>query len=351
MAERTFPTITIEQVAKALEVENPLDIAAFYAHAVMAVKRHAPYAPVVPLNEAVILIVGYLVGRPETDEPLPHWRTTIWVSGAEATLAPYAEPEPEPEPERRDVSSVGLVAVAGMRTAPPLRSSRLAERAYDVALRTRLLARMQQEYAARIMQEFVTQGSRDGIIASFAVTPEYPWLEEVVGTVPAEQSRRVVAWHTTRFRRVMSRYLPTSGITTDGVLAMEAEWIAENVRLIRTIPPRYHDSLRAALEQIQPQAPFDRQALREVFSKGYRSAGVNIRRITRDQTTKYVGRLNQARQTEVGIDRYQWQTSLDERVRPTHRANEGLVFYWNDPPQTGPPGYEINCRCVAIPIL
>jgi SPP1 gp7 family putative phage head morphogenesis protein len=52
------------------------------------------------------------------------------------------------------------------------------------------------------------------------------------------------------------------------------------------------------------------------------------------------------------VEEYVWSTSRDERVRPSHSAKDGKRFKWNDPPSdTGHPGNEIQCRCVAIPVL
>lgn len=74
--------------------------------------------------------------------------------------------------------------------------------------------------------------------------------------------------------------------------------------------------------------------------------------IARDQVSKLNGQLTQARQTQNGISKYQWVTAGDERVRPTHAAHEGKIYSWNNPPaDTGNPGEDINCRCVAIPII
>ena len=99
-------------------------------------------------------------------------------------------------------------------------------------------------------------------------------------------------------------------------------------------------------------APFDQQKLRGVLRREYKSSGYNLRRLTRDQTSKLTGQLNQARQTELGIARYRWQTSGDERVRPTHNDNDGQVFAWNSPPPaTGHPGEDVQCRCGAIAVI
>lgn len=46
---------------------------------------------------------------------------------------------------------------------------------------------------------------------------------------------------------------------------------------------------------------------------------------------------------------YTWRTAGDDKVRPSHAANEGKVFAWDNPPETGNPGEAINCRCWAEP--
>lgn len=47
---------------------------------------------------------------------------------------------------------------------------------------------------------------------------------------------------------------------------------------------------------------------------------------------------------------YIWRTQHDNKVRPSHAANEGQVFSWNDPPPlTGNPGDEQGCRCWGDP--
>lgn len=77
--------------------------------------------------------------------------------------------------------------------------------------------------------------------------------------------------------------------------------------------------------------------------------------ISRDQANKVSGKMDELRQREAGINQYRWRTAGDERVRPTHAANEGKIFSWKRAPAvTGHPKTEINCRCIAeayIPLL
>lgn len=75
------------------------------------------------------------------------------------------------------------------------------------------------------------------------------------------------------------------------------------------------------------------------------------RLIARDQTNKFNGQLTQLRQEELGITSYVWTTAQDERVRPTHKVLDGEVFTWEKGSKIGHPGSEINCRCIAQPII
>jgi SPP1 gp7 family putative phage head morphogenesis protein len=50
------------------------------------------------------------------------------------------------------------------------------------------------------------------------------------------------------------------------------------------------------------------------------------------------------------MDQYVWRTRRDERVRRSHWMNDGRVFSWADPPATGHPGEDYNCRCEAVPL-
>lgn len=46
---------------------------------------------------------------------------------------------------------------------------------------------------------------------------------------------------------------------------------------------------------------------------------------------------------------YIWRTRGDEKVRAAHYANDGKIFAWDNPPDTGHPGEDYGCRCWAEP--
>jgi SPP1 gp7 family putative phage head morphogenesis protein len=121
-----------------------------------------------------------------------------------------------------------------------------------------------------------------------------------------------------------------------------------NIELITSIPDQYFDKLGEAVSKNMEAGMRFEDLAKEVERIGDVTES-RAKLIARDQTSKMNGAFNEARQTSLGIDRYVWQTSGDERVREEHAANDGQVFSWNDPPDTGHPGHDVNCRCVAIP--
>lgn len=125
----------------------------------------------------------------------------------------------------------------------------------------------------------------------------------------------------------------------------------QNSQLIVSLPEQELDRVAGIVERGLQQGLSHKQLIPEI----QKTFGISQRRaklIARDQTSKLNSSLTRLRQQEVGVEEYIWQTSLDERVRPTHKANEGKKFRWDKPsPITGHPGHDVNCRCVARPVL
>jgi SPP1 gp7 family putative phage head morphogenesis protein len=144
-------------------------------------------------------------------------------------------------------------------------------------------------------------------------------------------------------------------LTGEGEIALAMESaIAANVSLITSIPSQYFDKLKAVVTNAW------RDGLRheELVSRIARLGNVTDSRaklIARDQTSKMNSSFNEVRQTSLGIERYTWSTARDERVRPEHARLNGQSFAWKSPPfiegEAANPGQQINCRCVALPIV
>lgn len=80
--------------------------------------------------------------------------------------------------------------------------------------------------------------------------------------------------------------------------------------------------------------------------------------LARQETSLLVSKYRQVKYEDAGIDKYQWSTSHDSRVRHRHEELDGRIFSFDNPPITDQatgarnnPGEDFNCRCVAIPIF
>jgi len=129
-----------------------------------------------------------------------------------------------------------------------------------------------------------------------------------------------------------------------------ASWRRENVKLIKNISDKALDDIEGSVQRgLRSGQRHEELAKTIQKSTGYTKVRSKI--IARDQISKLNGNLTHLRQQDLGIQSYQWQTSLDERVRPSHASNEGEEFNWNDSPDTGHPGEDVLCRCTASPVF
>jgi SPP1 gp7 family putative phage head morphogenesis protein len=127
--------------------------------------------------------------------------------------------------------------------------------------------------------------------------------------------------------------------------------VRENVDLITTIPEQYFGKLQDKIIDAISNGQ-RHEALKNIIYQVGEITDRRARIIARDQVSKMNSSFNRIRQTSLGITTYKWSTSNDERVRPDHAEKEGLIFKWDDPPSdTGNPGEDIMCRCVAIPVF
>jgi SPP1 gp7 family putative phage head morphogenesis protein len=71
--------------------------------------------------------------------------------------------------------------------------------------------------------------------------------------------------------------------------------------------------------------------------------------IARTETGRASTMLTMARAQSVGATHYVWETSRDSRRRPSHKALQGKVIAFSDPPETDGLRYHAgagpNCRC------
>lgn len=96
-------------------------------------------------------------------------------------------------------------------------------------------------------------------------------------------------------------------------------------------------------------------ALKEVG--GFSQKRIDL--ITKDQTSKLYSSVSNDRMKENGVEEFEWMhSSAGKTPRHSHVEKDGKIFKLNDPelwtgPKSdqGPPGWAINCRCRAIPVI
>lgn len=176
-------------------------------------------------------------------------------------------------------------------------------------------------------------------------------LEETIRD--AEKIGVQIAWYNKRqFDRITNSVFGIDIFIDQPWLQDQLKLFAsQNTQLIRSLPAQELDQVAQIIERgLQEGSRFHSmtQEIQERFGITRRRAKL----IARDQTSKLNASLTKLRQQELGVEEYVWQTAGDERVRPSHRAHDGKKFHWDNPPKdTGHPSTDINCRCVAVPVL
>lgn len=168
------------------------------------------------------------------------------------------------------------------------------------------------------------------------------------------------------FRKQVRRILPFDPTANEPWLeSFMKTAVRENVSFIKSIASEYHDRV----ENIVTQGVRRGRSINDISKDIAHQGKVEISRarfIARDQVGSIHGDLTKRRQEELGLDRFEWSTSRDERVRgkpggrwedaeTDHWRLDGEIFTWKDGAtnERGEqiwPGTDYNCRCVALPV-
>lgn len=97
--------------------------------------------------------------------------------------------------------------------------------------------------------------------------------------------------------------------------------------------------------------------LQDIIISRYGVSQSKAKFLAKQEISLLTSKYKTAKYQEVGVKKYKWSIS-NVRTRPDHRALNGKVFSFDDPPitnrETGArnnPGEDFNCGCVAIPII
>lgn len=141
-------------------------------------------------------------------------------------------------------------------------------------------------------------------------------------------------------------------------------WVAENILKIKSLPGETLGEMRQIILESYVKGRSIRDIQKEIQAQ-YNVSKSKAKLLARDQVATLNAQVTKRQQQDAGCTKYRWSDSRDGRVRDCHRALNGHVFSWDDPPEmwyetksgrvyTGRhchPGEDFCCRCVAIPVF
>jgi SPP1 gp7 family putative phage head morphogenesis protein len=138
--------------------------------------------------------------------------------------------------------------------------------------------------------------------------------------------------------------------------------VAENAKLIRTVPANVATKLSAYIQEQQMRGRRSSEIMKDIAPQLSHLKQYEIRRIARTEVAKADTAVTQSRAESIGLNWYQWQTAEDGRVRDSHKHMDKVLVNWNDSPSPEQldgiksqghynAGNIYNCRCVCLPVV
>ena len=145
----------------------------------------------------------------------------------------------------------------------------------------------------------------------------------------------------------------------------KATWAGNNYNLIVSNARNYVNQINNLAEQAVVNGWSPKQLQEQIKKASNGLSDKKCRLLSRDQIGKLQGQVAEAQMEEIGLEMYIWDTSGDERVRPSHKPMDGLLCRWDDATVYSKdngktwidrpakavklhPGQDIQCRCVAL---
>jgi SPP1 gp7 family putative phage head morphogenesis protein len=205
-------------------------------------------------------------------------------------------------------------------------------------------------------------------LATLRLVPLTPAKIEGVGKPAARQSMRSARKQVISAGVSQTRLSERLGIHVEELIGIDVAptvaeraaltaWAKEGTDLISTVGQEIVAGLDAEIMDAARRGVLTsdlRQIVADRLGVGQRHAQF----IARDQIAKLNAKITESTQAAAGVTSYKWRSSRDQRTRTAHRALDGTIHRWDDPPVVDPktgrrehPGEDYQCRCVAIPVV
>lgn len=198
--------------------------------------------------------------------------------------------------------------------------------------------------------DYVDLINRALAIARLRFFSQFP--KDRIENIAKEQADEINQKNSQDLDRIFTTVLGTNLLRSESYIATELKgFISENVSLIESIPEEYFKQVEGVIYRGIKSGELTPEITKKI-RKRFRVTQSRASLIARDQTAKFNSNLTELRHREVGVKLYRWSTSGDERVRPSHREKDGIIYSWDKPPSdTGHVGHDYQCRCSALPIF
>lgn len=139
--------------------------------------------------------------------------------------------------------------------------------------------------------------------------------------------------------------------------------INENAKLISSVPQDIAEQITAEMLKRYNKGQRYEDYVPELMNKVPGLMQSRARLIARTELSKANEAMTEARSRNVGINCYIWRSSHDERVRHSHEMMDGVLCFWDSPPNPDAfygqgnlfgayhAGCCPNCRCYCEPVV
>jgi len=135
----------------------------------------------------------------------------------------------------------------------------------------------------------------------------------------------------------------------------------QNAELIKSVPQGAIEDIRRivlnGLSEGLRHEEITKQISGSSLNSTFNKMNNRIKTIARTEVAKLNSQITNKRLTNLGIKKAVWDATNDSRTRPCHAIRDGKEYdiavglYSSCDGNTIQPGQEINCRCVAVPIV
>jgi len=135
----------------------------------------------------------------------------------------------------------------------------------------------------------------------------------------------------------------------------------QNAELIKSVPQNAIEDIRRivlnGLSEGLRHEEITKQISGNSVNSTFNKMNNRIKTIARTEVAKLNSQITNKRLTNLGIKRAVWDATNDSRTRACHAARDGKEYeitkglFSTCDGLTIQPGQEINCRCVAVPIV